>query len=363
MKMKMKVVCHCFHPPVRKMIRFVGLLLILGLMGVPTACVTPSGGGAVPVVAPKAPDQPLVFRSNDYVVHQLTGVETPETLAEQYLGDAGKAWMVTEANSGAVFQKGQMAIVPLQPENRGGLMAEGLRVVPVLCYHWFRDECTSKMCMPSAQFEAQMKYLKDNGFQTLSFDDFIEVMHLRQGLPPKPIIITIDDGYQSGYSIAYPIMKKYGFTATYFIYTDFVGVSKNAVSWDQLRELKSQGFTIASHSVSHADLTQKKKGESTKAYTARIRDELVRSKEILDEQLQQNTQVMAWPFGKANAAVEQLTAEVGYDLGITVKRGGNSFFAKPFALHRDQVLTRDLEKFSRRLVTFKPIALQGAGDE
>ena len=74
--------------------------------------------------------------------------------------------------------------------------------------------------------------------------------------------ITIDDGYRSVYDLAYPILKKHNFTATLFIYTDFVDNSPNALTWEQLRELAQAGFEVEAHTITHADLTLKRKGES-----------------------------------------------------------------------------------------------------
>lgn len=83
------------------------------------------------------------------------------------------------------------------------------------------------------------------------------------------MVITIDDGYESVYNIADPILRKYGFTATLFIYTDFVGVARGAITWDQLREMKGDGFEVGSHTLSHCDLTKKKEGEDNMAIITR----------------------------------------------------------------------------------------------
>ncbi|MDL1967299.1 MAG: polysaccharide deacetylase family protein [Deltaproteobacteria bacterium] len=84
-------------------------------------------------------------------------------------------------------------------------------------------------------------------------------------------------------------MKKYDFRATFFIYTDFVGVSKNAITWDQLREMKKSGFEIGAHTIFHCDLTRQNKGEDTQAYLSRIEKELGMSKQIIDKKLNQHT--------------------------------------------------------------------------
>jgi peptidoglycan/xylan/chitin deacetylase (PgdA/CDA1 family) len=162
----------------------------------------------------------------------------------------------------------------------------------------------------------------------------------------------VDDGYRSTYDVAYPILKKYGFTATLFIYIDYVGVSRQAITWDQLRELKREGFTIGSHSMAHSDLSKKKKDEDKKAYMARLKREIFRSKQILDGKLDQDTFIFAYPFGRLNQTVASLTRQAGYKMAVTVDRGSNPFFTDPFMIKRDQILKRDMDRFASRLKTF-----------
>ena len=166
-------------------------------------------------------------------------------------------------------------------------------------------------------------------------------------------MITVDDGYRSVYNVAYPILRKYGFTATLFIYIDYVGVSSKALTWDLLRELKHEGFYIGSHSLAHSDLSKKKENEDDEAYLARLKKEIFRSKEIIDRELDQDTLIFSYPFGRRNETAISLSRQAGYKLAVTVDRGGNPFFEDPFSIRRDQVLKRDMERFISRLKTFQ----------
>jgi len=167
------------------------------------------------------------------------------------------------------------------------------------------------------------------------------------------VVITIDDGYRSAYDIAYPILKKYGFTATLFIYTDYVGVSRNAVSWDQLRKMKADGFEVGSHTLSHVDLTKILEGEDEQHYLARIERELLQSKEILDKELTHNTISVAFPFGRYDPRVLAICERLGYKIGVSVRTGSNPFFSDPLALRRNQVLGSGLKVFIPKLKTFE----------
>ena len=298
----------------------------------------------------KAP-LPKAFYSEDYIVYRLRSGETPEILADLFLGNKGKSWIIVEANQGISFEEGQLVVIPLK-ENRGGLYRDGFQVVPVLCYHRFADACDASLCTPTDLFERQMTYLEKNGYKVISMADFLEFVSYRRSIPQKAVVITMDDGYSSAYEIAFPILKRHGFTATLFVYTDFVGTSKSALTWDHLRSMKAAGFEIGSHSLSHCDLTRKKEGESDDAYLARVRRELLLSKKTLDEKLEQNTIYLAFPYGEHDEPTLALCAEAGYRLGFSVRKGGNAFFSNPLSLNREQILKKDMDHFIAKLGTF-----------
>ncbi|MGE5841916.1 MAG: polysaccharide deacetylase family protein, partial [Deltaproteobacteria bacterium] len=311
-----------------------------------------------PAAAKEKSVERLVFKSEDFAVVRLRGDETAESLAGEFLGDPRKAWVLDETNRGVPFAKGQMIVVPLKEENRGGLTAEGCQMVPVLCYHHFADRCDSSLCTPVPLFEQQMRFLKEEGYSVITTAELVEFLAFRRAIPKKSVVINLDDGYRSAYDIAYPILKKHGFTATLFIYPSFVGASKSALGWDQLKAMKADGFEVGSHSVNHVDLSKKTRGESEKEYLSRVKRELLLSKQILDEKLNQNTQYIAFPYGEFNPTLLKLCEETGYRVGFSVKAGGNPFFNEPLALKRDQILKKDMESFSLKLKTIQPIPLR-----
>ncbi len=319
---------------------------------------TNSGGSTLGKTGNEILISPPAFVSDTYAIHKLKKNETPGLLARHYLGDARASWRILSANPKIRFEPGTFVIVPLKENHLGGLEETGYQTIPILCYHRFSDTCNSSLCIPSQVFDDQMAYLKKNDYTTLSLNMLEQFIQFKQAVPPKSVVITIDDGYRSGYEIAAPILKKYGFTATLFVYSDFVEASRNAVTWEQLRQLKSEGFGIGSHTLSHGDLSRQKNGENEAAHHERIRKELTESKAILDKELDQDTRFIAWPFGRYNTQVLKLSEETGYSLGFSVDRGGNAFFGDPLALNRDQILSRDMEKFRSRLKTFKKAQLR-----
>jgi len=334
----------------RRLTHSLRALLVLGWALFLSACASLSGLFVANQGTPEL--DPLQFQSEDYAVIRLQKDESAESLAERFLNERRRAWAVEEANHGVPLEKGSFIVVPLKEESRGGLRPDGYQTVPILCYHRLAESCESALCMTTSLFEMQMRYLQERGYRVVSLSELSEFLAFRRALPSKAVVINLDDGYRSTYEIAYPILKKYGFTAGIFVYTDFIGASANSLTWDQLLEMKQDGFEIGSHSISHCDLTKKMEGEDEDQYVKRMRRELVLSKKIIDDKLNQNTTYFAFPYGAYNHRILSLCEEAGYTLGLSVKRGGNPFFSDPLVLRRDQILRKDLESFVGALETF-----------
>jgi peptidoglycan/xylan/chitin deacetylase (PgdA/CDA1 family) len=302
--------------------------------------------------------QKNLFRSKDYVVYQLPKAEDPTDLAEKFLGDKKKYWVIEEANPDLIFRSGESVVIPLKIKKKGGLSAEGYQTIPIITYHRFAEDCNSPLCMPTRTFKLQMKYLKENGYHVITSEELLAFLEYRQGLPQRSVLIALDDGYRSAYNIAFPLLKKYGFVATLFIYTNFIGVPNIAITWDQLKEMRAAGFTIGSHTMNHSDLTKPIEGETEPEFINRIKEEILGSKKIIDQKLGQDTHLLAYPFGHYDQRSIKAAREAGYKMAMSVNRGGNPFFINPLSLRRDQILERDMNTFVSRLNTFYPMPLK-----
>ena len=163
----------------------------------------------------------------------------------------------------------------------------------------------------------------------------------------------IDDGYRSTFEIAYPILRRHGFPATVFLYSDFVGAS-DAMTWAQMKEMTAGGLIeIQPHSKSHANLTLRLPGETDARYRERIRREIEAPVAAIRDRLTAATFTFAYPYGDVNEWVADLLASQRVALGVTVTPGGNPFYAYPLMLRRTMVFgNEDMDAFRAKLVTF-----------
>src|SRR6202140_4366256 len=185
----------------------------------------------------------------------------------------------------------------------------------VLCYHRFEDNPRDSLATAPAEFRAQMKGLKDNGIEVVSMKDFLAWRRGEKSIPPKSAVITIDDGYISGYAVAWPILKELGYPFTMFIYTNYVGAGGKSISWAQLEQMRDAGVDIESHTVSHHDLRHAPRGQE---YNAWLHNEIYGSKDILEQKLGIKCVAFAFPYGTHNEVVRKMAMEAGYQALFTV---------------------------------------------
>jgi len=316
-------------------------------------CATPPRPAeAEPAPAAKTEDSRVLARDDEYAIVVARADDTAESLAQRYLGDARKSWWISEANVDAEIRAGQVVVIPLVQRNRIGVYAEGFQTIPVLCYHRFGNRA-SKLTVTPAAFNAQMDYLARSGYRVLTLKELGAFIAGREPVPKKSVVITIDDGYRATYDIAFPVLKKYGFHATVFLYSDFVGAG-DALNYAQMKELSASGLIeIQPHSKTHANLTLRLPDENDARYRERLRREVDVPVDVIRERLATPSYAYAYPYGDVNDTVADLLSRKGITLGLTVTPGGNPFFAYPYMLRRSMIFgNEDLETFKAKLQTF-----------
>jgi len=121
---------------------------------------------------------------------------------------------------------------------------------------------------------------------------------LRTSLPPNSVVITIDDGWRSTYTEAYPELKKRAFPFTVFVYPQIIGKTATALNWDQVREMSANGADIESHSYSHPFLTRRRHSDlDDTAYETWLQKELADSRKILEKHTGKSVRYLAYPYG------------------------------------------------------------------
>jgi len=300
----------------------------------------------------QSPPGDSVFRSDDYIICKLKSNETPEALAKRFLNNPEKSWIIEDANEASSFTKGEVIEIPLKQENKGGVTANGYQTVPVIGYNQFSEKCERSSCISARVFDQQMKYLKDNGYRVIPMSEFFDFLYYRRAIPKRSVVITIDGGHRSAYDIAYPILKKYGLPATFFVSTDSIGTDETALTWDQLKQLKADGFEVGSLAFSVRDPEVEKEKEDDNARTAGIKSELLFSKKIIDKELSQDTPYLAFSSGQYNLNLLNICDRAGYKMAFTMQPGSNPFFSDTLTLKRNMILKEDMETFIAQLKTF-----------
>ncbi len=167
--------------------------------------------------------------------------------------------------------------------------------------------------MPPEKFRQQMKFLKDNGYSTLTAEEALA--HFDSGLPvpEKSVSITFDDGYSDNYTNAFPILKEYGFKATVFVITAAIDNDPNKLTSRQIKEMAANGVSIESHTVNHDDLIA--------LPYEKQRFTLETSKKQIESLTGREVCCLAYPFGKYNQTTLKALQESGYRMAFTIRPG------------------------------------------
>ena len=198
--------------------------------------------------------------------------------------------------------------------------------VPILVYHRVSDTDKNPMTLKVADFDAQMKYLVDNGYHVIAPDDLLDAWATGKALPAKPIVLTFDDGHMDIYNNVFPILQKYNMRATVFVVTDHMGM-KDYLTWDIARALQAGGYIdIESHTMSYKDLTTLK-GD-------KLWNEIYGSKQAIEWALKKPAKFIAYPEGKYTVDAEDTSKEVNFRAGFIEDYGLADDDDNPYILTR-----------------------------
>ncbi len=185
-----------------------------------------------------------------------------------------------------------------------------------------------------------MNYLYTHGYRTITVEQLAQAIRLGAPLPSRPIILTFDDGSESVYTDALPIMQKYGFTGTAYIVYNYIGAGLY-MDRDQIRELYAAGWEIGSHSITHIELPTR---------PGKQEDEIVSSKRRLESYLNLPIRSFAYPFGAYDADSLYHVKFAGYIAAMGLGDESVQETANIFYLYRQSITAgTSMESFAKLL--------------
>lgn len=217
--------------------------------------------------------------------------------------------------------------------------------IPILVYHSVAGHHPGqtpdqlKMDVDTAAFREQMSYLAEHKYSVISLAALIDALEGRTPLRDHAVVITFDDGWETQYEHAFPVLKQFGFTATFFIITKPIGHSSLYLTWDQIREMRDAGMTIGSHTRTHPTLTSP---------DVSLPDEIANSRQDLERNLGTAPDYFAYPYGTWDAQVVAAVRAAGYKGARMSPRGPWNTPADLFTL-RSVLVTDDMDAFRATL--------------
>lgn len=206
--------------------------------------------------------------------------------------------------------------------------------LPILMYHsLLKDEkMQGTYVISPADFERDMKYLKDKGYTSVTFKELVEYTENGTPLPQKPIMITFDDGYYNNYLYAMPVLEKYGFTAVISPIVKFTeDYSKSGdkspvygcCSWKELSEMINSGaFTVENHTYNLHYLKERKgassiSGESYEEYLKTAGEDIKKAQSLIKENLGYTPLCFTYPYGAFDENSQRFVKESGFSASMT----------------------------------------------
>ena len=158
--------------------------------------------------------------------------------------------------------------------------------IPILLYHRFGPMVADSMTITTPVFESHLRYLSENGYRVIALRDLMD-MYFGKGIPPdsRYVALVADDAHISVYTTAFPLLKKYNAPMTLFVYPSAVSNASYAMTWDQLRELKSTGlFDVQSHKYWHPNFKKERVQLAPAEYEKLVHMQFAKSKEKLEKE-------------------------------------------------------------------------------
>ncbi len=235
-------------------------------------------------------------------------------------------------------------------KNASTAVSPGQRVhLPILVYHHIElvrpgaSATLRGLSVSPAEFEKQMAYLAAHDYHTIYFSDLVFYFRDGHALPPNPIILTFDDGWVAQYTVAFPILKKYGFVGTFFSPTNWVDRTAGSVmSWQQIAEMSAAGMEFGSHTVTHYLMAPRTEAQN--------RYELLASRRLIEQYTARPVIALAYPGGSFTPNVVKVVSEADYGAAVSMLGGVEQSYGEIYTLRRTSIRYWDtVEMFAQKL--------------
>lgn len=208
----------------------------------------------------------------------------------------------------------------------------------ILIYHKFGEDKYPTTSVSMEDFKKQMDYLKKNNFNVIHLSKLIDILQRKEDIPPKTVVITIDDGYKSTMR-AYKILKKYRFPFTVFLYMEGVGRYPDYLTHKQIEILKKDPLVeFGNHSYSHRRFAKILKKMDLKSYKTLIVEDTLKAERRLKKLLGYVPKVYAFPYGEYTRPMIQVLKEMGYEALFTQDPQNVSKDTPLYLIHRQPIV-------------------------
>ena len=207
--------------------------------------------------------------------------------------------------------------------------------VPILDYHRVGVFKGDHVPTVSAEaFERQLRWIARWRYRVVGLEEIVRGLEQGAPMPRRTTAITFDDGYEETYTIAWPLLKRFGFPAIVFVTPGEVGLPGFA-TWEQVQAMAQDGMTIGSHTMHHSYLPL--------LQPDRLPEELIHSKQVLEERIRRPVQFLSYPIGGYTPEAQRVAQQAGYLAACTTNRAASRHTLDRFALRRIKITDRDAQ--------------------
>jgi peptidoglycan/xylan/chitin deacetylase (PgdA/CDA1 family) len=193
--------------------------------------------------------------------------------------------------------------------------------VPILCYHRVSDGKPGNTTVTPEHFRSQMQTLEAHGFHVIPLAELVAWKSGKRPPPaPHSVVVTFDDGHESFFSEAEPIIDELHIPVTQFLEVGCISRGTYCVNWDQVAKLERDPLVdLESHTWSHPSFTREVRRRGPLAYRRFVDFELIESKLTLEKRLDRPVPMLAWPYGIYTPMLLERAVSDGYKVAFSIE--------------------------------------------